>query len=224
MSKSLLFRRALCSTIRCERRRSTSCHGRITSAAEVTAPLVSRTTNPWSSLRHCTACLYSTQKGRYWSNGVDSAQPSSANSFTLMSYNILAQHHIDSQPSLYHANKPDTLSWTHRFEALKREIDDISPDILCLQEVQQNHLNEIASHFGAIGYDTSLYKKRTGLQVDGCAIFFKRHLFNLIEFHFVDYFQPDIKVKCKPNGLSDSTSSSHKIHCVLFCLIFMHRF
>lgn len=106
----------------------------------------------------------------------------------------MAQHHIDSQPSLYHKHELNALCWTHRFDALKREIDAISPDILCLQEVQQTHLLQIASHFETLGYDTSLFKKRTGLQVDGCAIFFKRNLFDLIEYHFVDYFQPDIKV------------------------------
>lgn len=100
----------------------------------------------------------------------------------------------NSQSSLYHNHRPETLSWPRRFDALKREIDEISPDILCLQEVQNTHLTEIANHFNTLGYDTSLFKKRTGLQVDGCAIFFKKSLFNLVEFHFVDYFQPDIKV------------------------------
>lgn len=111
-----------------------------------------------------------------------------------MSYNILAQHHIDSQPSLYHGHDQDSLSWSHRFDAIKDEIEQIQPDILCLQEVQQSHLQQITQCFNGLGYDTSLYKKRTGLQVDGCAIYFKKHLFDLMEFHFVDYFQPDIKV------------------------------
>lgn len=196
MSNSLLFRRAFYSTLRCERRRSASCHGRIkaaTATAASTNALVSRSTDPWSALCHC---MYSTQHGRYWKTAVDeNHQHSSATTFTLMSYNILAQHHIDSQPSLYHSHQSDALCWTHRFEALKREIDEISPDILCLQELQQSHLTEIANHFHALGYDASLFKKRTGLQVDGCAIFFKKNLFDLIEYHFVDYFQPDIKVR-----------------------------
>lgn len=191
MSNSLLFRRAFYSTLRCERRRSASCHGRITSSATTT----SRTPNSWSSLRNCTNVrLYSTQNGRYWKTVDDKTQQTPANSFIVMSYNILAQHHVNSQPSLYHAHQSDALRWTHRFDALKREIDEISPDILCLQEVQQSHLTEIANHFNTMGYDTSLFKKRTGLQVDGCAIFFKKTLFELIEFHFVDYFQPDIKI------------------------------
>lgn len=198
MSNSLLFRRAFYSTLRCDR---SICHGRNVSSAAAGATIAtnvldSRSIIPWPSLSHGTnICLYSTHNGRYWKTAVDANQHySSANSFTLMSYNILAQHHIDSQPSLYHKHEPDALCWTHRFDALKREIEDLSPDILCLQEVQQSHLTQIANHFDTLGYDTSLFKKRTGLQVDGCAIFFKRNLFDLIEYHFVDYFQPDIKV------------------------------
>lgn len=195
MSTGLIFRRALSSTLRGQRSRSASCHSRYT---------VSKTQQSRSTERICSIqsggqnftniCYYSTQYGRHW-KPIDKPSSSSSTSFTLMSYNILAQHHIDSQPSLYHNHKPDALRWTHRFDMLKKEITDISPDILCLQEVQQNHLQEITEHFNELGYDTSLFKKRTGLQVDGCAIFFKKHLFELIEFHFVDYFQPDIKVR-----------------------------
>lgn len=213
MSNSLLFRRAFYSTLRCERRRSASCQGRIKAAAAAGAANAfdSRSTDPWLSLSH--HCMYSTQHGRYWKTVDDKSnhQHSSATSFTLMSYNILAQHHIDSQPSLYHCHQPDSLGWPHRFEALKREINEISPDILCLQEVQQSHLTQIANHFDALDYDTSLYKKRTGLQVDGCAIFFKRNPFDLIEFHFVDYFQPDIKVRLL-RGCAKSLIHLERIH------------
>lgn len=196
MSNNWIFRRALCSTLRNERNRSASCHPRITANA-----LHSRSTDPVllsPSKGHnlTNVFYYSSHSGRFW-KPVDTTKYPLNTSFTLMSYNILAQHHVDSQPSLYHNHKADSLNWTHRFDALKCEIDEISPDILCLQEVQQNHLTEIAEHFNELGYDTSLFKKRTGLQVDGCAIFYKKHLFDLIEFHFVDYFQPDIKVNSR---------------------------
>lgn len=194
MPSNLMIRRAICSTLRSVRGRSASCQSRLTANASN-----SRSTNALlsigpSNLKCTSICFYSTQNnGRQWQT-VNQPLKSSNTSFTLMSYNILAQHHVDSQPSLYHKHASDSLRWSHRFDALTREIDSISPDILCLQEVQQNHLAQIAAHFDGLGYDTSLYKKRTGLQVDGCAIFFKKTLFDLIEFHFVDYFQPDIKV------------------------------
>lgn len=141
---------------------------------------------------------YSTQFKREWKR-LDKPSNSSKATFTLMSYNILAQQYIDTLPSLYYNHNPDSLGWSHRFDALKHEIAEISPDILCLQEVQQSHLTEIATHFNDLGYDTSMFKKRTGEQVDGCAIFYKKNIFDLVESHFVDYFQPDIKV-CEEIG------------------------
>lgn len=193
MSSSLMIHRVLSSALRGQRVRSASCHPRFTADASN-----SRSTNALISTKssgfNCTSiCSYCTQHGRHWKT-VDKPSQSSNTSFTLMSYNILAQHHVDSQPSLYYEHDSKSLRWAHRFDALKREINSFSPDILCLQEVQQNHLAEISEHFNELGYDTSLFKKRTGLQVDGCAVFFKKSLFDLIEFHFVDYFQPDIKV------------------------------
>lgn len=190
MSTGLVFRHAFYTSLRGQRSCSALCHSRYVANgpnSRSTERILSRGCNFISI--YC----YSTQGRRQWKI-IDKPLQSSNTSFTLMSYNILAQHHIDSQPSLYKKHKPDSLQWTHRFDALKREIHEISPEILCLQEVQINHLAEIAAHFNELGYDTSLYKKRTGLQVDGCVIFFKKDLFNLVEFHYVDYFQPDIKV------------------------------
>lgn len=193
MSCGVIFRRALCVSLRNKRNRSASCHARIMSNAshsrsiEPTVCIESKLYN-FNSV-HC----YSTEIKRHWHRMNDAMHPSDP-TFTLMSYNILAQHLINTQPSLYMKHDPNALHWTHRFNAIKREIANISPDILCLQEVQQNHLTEIATHFDDLGYDTTLFKKRTGLHIDGCAIFFKKQLFDLIEFHFVDYFQPNINV------------------------------
>lgn len=194
MPSSLMIRRAICSTLRSARGRSASCHPRLTANASNSRSANALLLIGPSNFKCTSICFYSTQNnGRQWKT-VNQPSNSSNTSFTLMSYNILAQHHVDSQPSLYHKHASDSLRWSHRFDVLSCEINSISPDILCLQEVQQNHLAQIAAHFDGLGYDTSLFKKRTGLQVDGCAIFFKKSLFDLIEFHFVDYFQPDIKV------------------------------
>lgn len=142
---------------------------------------------------NCHGYSTQTQAKRQWNEYNGAASKHNA-TFTVMSYNILAQNYVDLQPTLYEFHEPESLKWPHRFNALKREIDEIDPDILCLQEVQQTHLADITKHFTSRGYETSMYKKRTGLQVDGCAIFYKRHLFDVIECHFVDYFQPGIRV------------------------------
>ncbi|XP_031626324.1 protein angel-like [Contarinia nasturtii] len=194
MSTGLIIRRALCTNLRGPRSRSASCHSRYAAKELYSRSTYQISLTKTNGYNFTSICCYSTQNGRQWKTIDNQSFKPSKNSFTLMSYNILAQHYIDSQPSLYRNHNPDSLQWTHRFDVLKQEIDDISPDILCLQEVQQSHLSEISAHFNDQGYDTSLFKKRTGLQVDGCAIFFKKHLFDLIEFHFVDYFQPEIKI------------------------------
>lgn len=172
MSTGLMFRRALCSTLRSQRSRSASCHSMYTaneSHSRSTKQIISTKSGGYNFNN---ICYYSTQSGRHW-KCIDKSSPSNT-SFTLMSYNILAQHHIDSQPSLYHNHNPDSLQWIHRFDALKQEIHDISPDILCLQEVQQNHLKEIATHFNGLGYDTSLF-------VISIIILFLIHLSELLQ-------------------------------------------
>ena len=70
----------------------------------------------------------------------------------------------------------DVLEWENRFTRLVQEIKQYNCDILCLQEVQNDHFD---THFKpslkTLGYD-GVYKKRTGDKHDGCAIFFKVHI------------------------------------------------
>lgn len=116
--------------------------------------------------------------------------------FVLMSYNILAQDLLTQHQYLYEQCDKSALKWSHRLQCLKREIEAVQPAILCLQEVQETHLDDIAYALHELGFAEPLYKKRTGNQFDGCAIFFNQNLFRLIDCHFVEYFQPDVKVCC----------------------------
>lgn len=49
-----------------------------------------------------------------------------------------------------------------------------------------------------IGYK-GLYKQRTGVRSDGCALYFKTSVFQLIEFHTVEYRQPNVSVLNRDN-------------------------
>lgn len=118
----------------------------------------------------------------------------SSQPFILMSYNILAQDLLEAHSNLYQECDAASLKWNHRLRCLKCEIESIKPDILCLQEVQESHLDDIAYALHELRFDEPLYKKRTGGQTDGCAIFFNKNLFQLIDHHFVEYYQPDVKV------------------------------
>lgn len=111
-----------------------------------------------------------------------------------MSYNILSQDNLEKQPQLYAEHNENALVWSHRLRCLRREIECVRPAILCLQEVQDTHLAEIVDAFRQLNYDQPLFKKRNGDQSDGCAIFYNRTLFKLIDHHFVEFFQPQISV------------------------------
>lgn len=115
--------------------------------------------------------------------------------FVLMSYNILAQSLLTKHSHLYTEHNPEFLEWSHRLKCLRNEIFEIKPAILCLQEVQVSHLEEIAEELQPMGYAQPLYKKRTSQEYDdGCAIFYNSQIFELIDHHYVEYYQPQIKV------------------------------
>lgn len=69
------------------------------------------------------------------------------------------------------------------------EVRLIKPDIICFQEVQLSHLDEIKCSLAVLGFET-IYKKRTGDKPDGCAISYRTKLFNLVELNNVEFFQP----------------------------------
>ena len=117
--------------------------------------------------------------------------------FTVVSYNILAQDILNVHPELYVDNDPVALNWPHRCERLVTEIHQLRPDILCLQEVQQSHLWELKAHFEDLNFDQHLYKQKNGSHGDGCAIFFNSELFELVDSHYVEYYQPNVEV-CVP--------------------------
>uniref|UniRef100_A0A182IK97 Endonuclease/exonuclease/phosphatase domain-containing protein n=1 Tax=Anopheles atroparvus TaxID=41427 RepID=A0A182IK97_ANOAO len=112
--------------------------------------------------------------------------------FTLMSYNILAQDLLDSHAELYAHHYPQALPWAHRYKRLMAEINAVHPDILCVQELQQEHVDQFWTGLASFNYGL-LYKKRTGGgKTDGCAVFYRRNLFDLVTHHEVEYFQPNV--------------------------------
>uniref|UniRef100_A0A182YD93 Endo/exonuclease/phosphatase domain-containing protein n=1 Tax=Anopheles stephensi TaxID=30069 RepID=A0A182YD93_ANOST len=109
--------------------------------------------------------------------------------FTLMNYNILAQDLLDSHAQLYSEHDPQALPWEERCKRLTAEIERIDPDVLCVQELQENHIEAFCSRLKQ-DYGM-LYKKRTGGdKTDGCALFYRRDLFDLVNHHKVEFYQP----------------------------------
>lgn len=117
-------------------------------------------------------------------------------------------------------NNPDILCCQVNISQESSFIDDIYNKLLPFnfQEVQESHLADIQARLRSLNYDV-VYKKRTGAKVsiyfkvdsfyhlnthliissqpDGCAIFYKRNLFNIIEHHKIEFEQPGVKVTTK---------------------------
>ena len=57
--------------------------------------------------------------------------------FFVMNYNILSQHLMNCHSYLYKSCDPRALNHGFRKQLLFSELDEIKPDILCLQEVEE---------------------------------------------------------------------------------------
>ncbi|XP_075003150.1 protein angel homolog 2 isoform X3 [Calonectris borealis] len=119
--------------------------------------------------------------------------------FTIMSYNILSQNLLEGNSHLYKHCRQRLLIWTYRFPNILQEIKQLDADVLCLQEVQEDHYRtEIKSSLESLGYHCE-YKMRTGRKPDGCAICFKTSKFSLISSNPVEFFRHDIPLLDRDN-------------------------
>jgi mRNA deadenylase 3'-5' endonuclease subunit Ccr4 len=85
-----------------------------------------------------------------------------------MQWNVMAAQWSDK--SKYPYAKPESLAWDHRFPRIMSEIEQVRPDIMCLQEVD-NFESSWAKELVARGYETT-YHKKAGRE-DGNAICFQ---------------------------------------------------
>lgn len=72
----------------------------------------------------------------------------------------------------------DLLTWSTRRRKVLQELDFCSPDIICLQEVDR--FKDLEDDLASRGY-VGLYKVRTGGMPDGCAIFWRKGRFQLLQ-------------------------------------------
>ncbi|XP_008291596.1 protein angel homolog 2 [Stegastes partitus] len=159
---------------------------------------------------------------RHWEPCSSDLQPPGGSTmfdFSVMSYNILSQELLQDNAYLYRHCNPSVLSWEYRRPNLLAEIQQHNADILCLQEVQEDHYeNQIKPALQALGYHCE-YKKRTGKKPDGCAVTFKTSRFSLLSSNPVEFFRPGdalldrdnvgLVVQLRPNdSISQSDPSS----------------
>ncbi|GAY32733.1 hypothetical protein CUMW_003860 [Citrus unshiu] len=118
---------------------------------------------------------------------------SSTGTFSVLSYNILSDVYATSESYSYCPSW--ALSWAYRRQNLLREIIGYRADIVCLQEVQNDHFEEFfAPELDKHGYQ-ALYKRKTNEVVyngnphtiDGCATFFRRDRFSHVKKYEVEF-------------------------------------
>eukprot|EP00742_Colponemidia_sp_Colp-10_P006180 GILJ01006616.1.p1 GENE.GILJ01006616.1~~GILJ01006616.1.p1 ORF type:complete len:551 (+),score=79.29 GILJ01006616.1:357-2009(+) len=122
----------------------------------------------------------------------------------VLSYNVLAE--IYAVQSLYSYCPLWALSWAFRSRNLLREIDTYGADLLCLQEVQADHFDDFWSpELTKRGYEGLFKQKQRESgdgKVDGCAVFFKRDKFVLLEKYAIDFNDAAL---ARPNAKQTAT-------------------
>lgn len=112
--------------------------------------------------------------------------------FTLVSYNILSQTLLNDHGYLYSSCNPKDLEWPRRGHRIVSELLNNQADIICLQEVESEHLKSLYQpKLARFGYEC-LYKKKTGYKLDGCAIFYKSKLFHLLKYKGIEFNRIDV--------------------------------
>lgn len=70
--------------------------------------------------------------------------------------------------------------------------------VICLQEVQMDHLSEILVPFKELGYNY-LYKKRSNDKPDGLLLLYRAEQFVLVDYLEVEYHQPFVEILNRDN-------------------------
>ncbi|XP_066536093.1 protein angel homolog 1 [Hoplias malabaricus] len=119
--------------------------------------------------------------------------------FSVMSYNILAQDLLEANSALYLHCSEGVLAWDHRLYTFLKELQTWEPDIVCLQEVQENHfLQEIQPALKDMGY-MCIYKQRTGTKTDGCAVCYNRDRFKQLSVSLLEFRRQDCELLNRDN-------------------------
>ena len=73
------------------------------------------------------------------------------------------------------------LNQVYRMNNVRRIIEEMGPDVVCLQEVMYSVWPMFQEELGKLGWQ-GLFKKRTGEKPDGIALFFKIERFGCVPF------------------------------------------
>ncbi|XP_043258281.1 protein angel isoform X1 [Colletes gigas] len=116
----------------------------------------------------------------------------------LLSFNILAQSLLETYSFLYKHHDKRALSWKTRRQFLLHEILETQANVICLQEMQEEHLQEFLVPFRELGYNY-LYKKKTNDKKDGLLFLYRSDQFVLLEYAKVEFYQSGIELLSRDN-------------------------
>ena len=123
--------------------------------------------------------------GRKWIETTNTTvdQESNSASISLLSYNILCQMY--ARTSNFPSVPYQCLEWKYRKERIMKEIVSYKADILCIQEMDR-YEKYWRETFEKCGY-ASIYKQRTGLKPDGCAVFWNHANYEYVDSKFLEF-------------------------------------
>ncbi|KAK6634992.1 hypothetical protein RUM44_000241 [Polyplax serrata] len=118
---------------------------------------------------------------------------------SVASYNVLSQVLLEQHRYLYKNHDERSLKWKSRSLVLLEEFANLNADILCLQEVDSSLISTFYNyHLEKLGYQ-GIYKRRTNDKVDGCAVYFKKDKFNLVQHLTVELYKPSVYLLNRDN-------------------------
>ncbi|XP_056092040.1 protein angel homolog 1 [Rhinichthys klamathensis goyatoka] len=119
--------------------------------------------------------------------------------FSIMSYNILAQDLLEANPDLYTHCPEEVLAWDARLRTILKELQIWQPDVICLQEVQEDHFHkQMCPVLTEMGY-TCIYKRRTGSKTDGCAVCYRIERFTQLSVKLLEFRRPECELLDRDN-------------------------
>ncbi|XP_072762720.1 protein angel [Anoplolepis gracilipes] len=116
----------------------------------------------------------------------------------LLSFNILAQNLLEDHSYLYQDHNKKALSWKIRKPLVIQEIREADANVICLQEMQEDHLLDFVAPFKQIGYEY-LYKKRTNDKRDGLLLLYRSNQFVLLDYAKVELYQAGVELLNRDN-------------------------
>ncbi|KYN50202.1 PREDICTED: protein angel [Cyphomyrmex costatus] len=116
----------------------------------------------------------------------------------LLSFNILAQNLLEDHSYLYMDHNKKALNWKTRKSLVIQEIFEAEANVICLQEMQEEHLLDFVAPFKHHGYDY-LYKKRTNDKKDGLLLLYRSDEFILLDYAKVELYQSGIEILNRDN-------------------------